>query len=279
MKRAYLSLVVLLALSVTMVSLVGSALAGGATPTPVVYAGQSIVISGAIVIDRNGRMTVGGFIIVPATSNVPALLRPGDIVIVVGALQPDGKTIYTDSITLYDDTPRLPPTVTPATIVPLFPTPIWTPMPTNAPVSNNNDNACDHDGQPVAQRIADAFNVSYDDVMRMHCAGNGFGEITRAFVLQTKTNVSAWTYLQMHMNGEGWGQIIKDADVKPSDLAPGQVISKGAKCEDGNGPPGQCKKLGDNGPGNGNGKGHGNGNGNGNGHGHGNGNDDDQGDD
>lgn len=273
MKRSQFLLVVVLAASLTIASWVGSVMADGPTSTPVVAAGQSIVVTGAIVIDGSGQMTVGGFVIVPATSNVPSLLRPGDVVIIVGALQPDGKTIYTDSITLYDDSATFPPTVTPATIVAPFPTPIWTPMPTQVRTSDKDDHNCDPGSQPVAQRIAAAFNVSYDDVIQMHCAGNGFGEITRAFLLQTKTNVSAWTYLQRHHDGEGWGQIIKDAGVQPSDLAPGQVISKGPKCEDGNGPPGQCKKLDDHGPGQDNGHGHDNGNGNGQGNGNGHGND------
>ncbi len=295
MKRTAFVLTLLLVAWLAVAARANSVVAGGSTSPAA--SGQSVVITGAIAVNSSGQMTVGAFVIVPMTANVPALLRPGDVVIVVGVLQPDGKTIYTDSIILYDDSTPAPVVATPtrsvlptpisATFVP-FPTPVWTPQPTSIPVSDASDQGCDHDGQPVAERIADAFSVSYETVMQMHCAGNGFGEITRAFVLQAKTGVPAWTYLQCHQNGEGWGEIIKDAGVAPSDLAPGQVISQGAKCEDGSGPPGQCKKLNDDGPGNGkcedgngppgqckklgdpsNPPGQDPGNGHGNGHGHG----------
>lgn len=307
MKRAVFVLALMVTLGLSAIAWGSSVAADGPTAQSSVSPGDAVAITGAVVIDSSGRLTVGGYVIVPMTSNVPASLRPGDVVIVIGVLQADGRTIYTDSITLYDDSTPIPPTAIPTAVLPStlpptlpttipatfvpFPTPIWTPAPTNIPVSND-DSGCEHEDQPVAQRIADAFKVSYDDVMRMHCDGNGFGEITRAFVLQTRTGVSAWTYLQRHKDGEGWGEIIKDAGVAPSDLAPGQVISNGPKCEDGNGPPGQCKKLGTDGPGNGNGNGKdkcedgngppgqckklgeggpGNGNGNGNGHGKGHG--------
>jgi hypothetical protein len=78
---------------------------------------------------------------------------------------------------------------------------------------------------PVAARLAEAFGVPYDEIMRWHCqAKYGFGEIARAYLLAQATDKTVDEIFAMRANGQGWGQIVKSLGVKPSDLAPGSVI-------------------------------------------------------
>ena len=109
---------------------------------------------------------------------------------------------------------------------------------------------CTSDGHPVAARIADAFNVSPCEVEAQHDAGNGFGNIAKAYLLAEAYNqalldgllegeeidpsllLDAQAYLDMHDSGMGWGQIVKASGVHPSDLAPGKLKKRAANDDD-----------------------------------------------
>jgi hypothetical protein len=114
-------------------------------------------------------------------------------------------------------------TVTPtgdATVVP-------TVVPTVRPTGDATEvGGCQRDDHPVATRLADAFEVPYDEIMGWHCQGFGFGEIARAYLLaqHAKDGKTAAEYLALKKSGQGWGQIMKDAGVSHKDLAPGSVI-------------------------------------------------------
>ena len=124
--------------------------------------------------------------------------------------------------------------------------------------------------------------MTYEEIIGWHCAGFGFGEIARAYLLADAAGVAAATYFAQRQAGMGWGEILRQADVHPSQLAPGQVIRPNDDDDD----DGAGRNNGNNGNGNGN-NGNGNGNGNngngngnnGNGNGNGNGRDDDDDDD
>jgi hypothetical protein len=107
--------------------------------------------------------------------------------------------------------------------------------------------------QPVAARLAAAFGVPYAEIMGWHCKGFGFGEIAKAYLLAKKTGKAPGDYFGMRTKGEGWGQIVKDAGVKPQDLAPGQVNKGNGQ---GNGNKGNGQGNSGNGQDNGKGKGH-----------------------
>ncbi len=243
------------------------------------------IVSGPVDLS-NGSIMVGSNIIAPASAFSPSILHQGDVVIVTGYLLPDGVTIQAVSLEFFDDSqpptdateeptaevttePTAEVTVEPTAEVTVEPTAEVTSEPTAEATSEvNNTGACTNPGQPVAQRMADAFGVSYDEIMSWRCQGFGFGEIARAYLLADADGVNGPDfYFNEKSSGLGWGQIVKQAGVKPSDLAPGHVIHHGQAdntSDTGNG-------HGNNGNGNGNGNGHGN-NGNGNGHGNGNGN-------
>lgn len=193
------------------------------------------IVTGAVEFAPNGDILVAGVVIAPSGAFNPSMLQPGDIVIVIGTLTSDG-TLKAISLELFDGeepevtpepTLEVTPEVTPEATLEATPevtpeptlevTPEVTPEPTLAPDCNRPDH-------PVAQAIANAYGVSYAEVMNFHCQGMGFGNIVRAYELARLGGGTANQYLERHRNGEGWGNIRKDSDVNPSDLAPGKVL-------------------------------------------------------
>jgi hypothetical protein len=230
------------------------------------------VVTGAVTFSATGDIVVAGVTIAPAGAFNPSILHEGDLVIITGLMVGD-KTMQAVTFEFFDDeqqpeaTPPVDvtPEVTPESTLEVTPevtpeatlevTPEVTPEATQ-------ESDCNGPNQPVGMRIAETFNVSYDEVMALHCQGIGFGNIIRAYLLAEKATdgSTAQDFLDRHANGEGWGQIMRDSDISPSELAPGKVLKHLGGDISG--------ELNDTGAG-GNGHGHGNG---GNGHGHGNGN-------
>jgi hypothetical protein len=156
---------------------------------------------------------------------------------------------------------------------------------------------------PVASALAEYFDVTYDEIMDLHEAGNGFGTITKAYFFAEKLDMEPGELLEA-AHGSGWGNVLKEGGIHPGSVGNGgSNRPENAGPPDKDGPPGQNKKntdvsefagqgggngngnKGGNGHGNGNkdgngvsgqlngnGQGHGNGGGNGNGNGRGNGN-------
>jgi hypothetical protein len=99
------------------------------------------------------------------------------------------------------------------------------------PVEEPTEELCMRDDHPVALALAEEFEVDYSVIADWHCSGKGFGEIARALLIAEKfegeegETVTADELLAMRDDGQGWGQIKKEFGVKPSDLAPGRVIS------------------------------------------------------
>lgn len=136
---------------------------------------------------------------------------------------------------------------------------------------------------PVASVLAVVFEVSYEDVMGLHEAGNGFGNIVKAYFFAEELGMAPLAVLeQVHLSG--WGSIFKEAGVHPGSVGNGGNKSNRPEHAGGpkDGPPGQMKKDTDpanlggqdgngkdkaqgNAGGNGNGKGHSQGNGKGRG--------------
>jgi hypothetical protein len=209
---------------------------------------------------RSGRVVVGDFVLVAGSAPLPPLLRQNDYVIVIGALQADGTTVRIASIEIIDDpdaTPQPTPEVTPE-LTPVV-TPEITPEVTPSPTAQPGD--CVRQDHPAAGRYAEAFGVPVAEIIGWHCAGFGFGEIARAYLLAEATGETPASYFEQRRSGLGWGQIMRGSDVRPSDLAPGRVGR-------GNGRGGDDTDDDDGGRGNGNGNGGrgngGRGNGNGN---------------
>lgn len=201
------------------------------TPTPPPDSTLVIVV-GEVDISPNGSLMVNGYIIAPAGAILPPLLREGDLVLITGYLLPDGMTIQATSVEFFTEpTPTPVPTLTltpiasPVPVGTVTPTPIPTLTPSPQPTAVFDPLVCNQPNHPVALALAAEFDVSYEVVIGMHCDGFGFGEITRAFLLAETTGLTAQDYLDLKASGFGWGQIVREAGVHPSELAPGRVIS------------------------------------------------------
>lgn len=169
-------------------------------------------------------LTDGTSILVNPASQGVSDLQPGQTITVIASMDDDDEQLVAKTITVVVATeePTAAPTTEPTAAPTMEPTQPATPAATAA-VTCGGPNQ-----HPVAARLADAFGVSYDEVMGWHCKGYGFGEIAKAYLLADKTGKTPDEFFAMRAAGEGWGQIVKDAGVKPNELAPGQVI-KGKK--------------------------------------------------
>jgi hypothetical protein len=71
---------------------------------------------------------------------------------------------------------------------------------------------------PVATQLATSLGVSYTEIMKWHCEGNGFGEIARAYVIAKSGKLTVDQIFAMRKDHKGWGQIIKAAGLKAKDI-------------------------------------------------------------
>ena len=199
-----------------------------AAPTPTPDPNFLVVISGIVDLSH-GDIRVDGYVIAPDLAILPENLGHGDIVIVIGYLSPDRISVRATTFELLIEnlTPTPEPTAEVTIEVTLEVTPEVTLEPTFVPTPTATvaQVTCNFPGHPVASRIAEAFAVSYDEVIGWHCQGFGFGEITRAYLLEEQTGVDVEIYMDMRDDGRGWGQIVRESGVHPSDLAPGQIHS------------------------------------------------------
>jgi len=169
------------------------------------------------------------FLVNPSTTG-NATVVPGQWIIAVAELNDATEHGPLVAKTLDNYTPSGPAAPT-ATFVPTqLPTPTAVVLPTrtapgSVPATQSarcGDN--EPDSQPVARRLALAFGVTYEDIMGWHCRGFGFGEIARAYLLDEYGTLTLEDIFNLRLSGVGWGQIMNNADVSPSELAPGQVI-------------------------------------------------------
>jgi hypothetical protein len=99
---------------------------------------------------------------------------------------------------------------------------------------------------PAGERVADAYGVSYEEVMGWFCENDlGFGQIMIALHSAELGGGSAQELLDRRLGGEGWGQILQDVGLigRPDEAGP----PEGAGPPDGAGPPegrGRSKELG-----------------------------------
>lgn len=118
-------------------------------------------------------------------------------------------------------TPTLPVTMT-VTATPTLsvtatttatPTPTSTPSPT--PVGTPFVNCTGANPQPKGQKLAQQYNVSYEEIMGWFCQGFGFGEIDLAYSLSLQSNTPVADIFAMRRSGLGWGEIKKKLSGNP----------------------------------------------------------------
>jgi len=129
---------------------------------------------------------------------------------------------------------------------------------------------------PVASALANFFEVPYDEIIDLHQAGNGFGNIAKAYFFFNKFDEQLADFgspqeILDAAHGTGWGRLLKDNDIHP-----GVVGNGGRNRPEHAGPPPHVTNRNGNadvtefaGPGGNNDNGNGNGRANGNGNGKG----------
>lgn len=61
--------------------------------------------------------------------------------------------------------------------------------------------------QPKAQKLAEMYDVPYEEIMSWFCQGFGFGEIDLAYELNRETGISVEEIFDLRKSGLGWGEI------------------------------------------------------------------------
>ena len=124
---------------------------------------------------------------------------------------------------------------------------------------DDENETCATESNPVANRLAEVFDADVSEIIELHCAGTGFGDIARIYRAAELSDTPIADIIAMRADGMGWGRIARELGLHPRDLAPGRIVGNGNGNANGNG----------NGRGNGRGNGNANGNGNGRGNGRG----------
>lgn len=105
---------------------------------------------------------------------------------------------------------------------------------------------------PVANAIAQEFNITHEEIVALHQAGYGFGEIAKAYSLADELGMAPQDILSQ-VREVGWGKLLKDHGLHPSLTGKGNnlgaIMSKQkgnrpahAGPPGGDGPPGLMKK-------------------------------------
>jgi hypothetical protein len=87
--------------------------------------------------------------------------------------------------------------------------------PTGAPtaVQQTLDGCVGPEIHPIGQRIADNFEVSYEQVITWHCEGNEFEDILLALETNEMNGVRVETLLEMRANDRSWEQIWEELGI------------------------------------------------------------------
>jgi hypothetical protein len=197
---------------------------------------ELIMVGGQVSFTADGAIMVAGYIIAPAGAFIPAVLREGDTVLIVGYLLPDGITIRALSLEIVEDE------------------------------EEDEEESEDEDGEevddpdeedtdltrgffcrdsearhPAGARLARMFDVTYDEVMTAFCEeGYGFGEIMIAYLLARAVEGDVADIFALRQQGLGWGQIMQETGVHPREAFAGRAAGRGPWDADerpGGGPP------------------------------------------
>ncbi len=100
------------------------------------------------------------------------------------------------------------PTVTLTPTATITPTATVTPTVTLTPTAGITD-CTGANPHPEGMRLAERYNVPYEEIMGWFCQRFGFGEIDLAYGLSQQTGVPVVEIFDMRKSGMGWGEIKK----------------------------------------------------------------------
>jgi hypothetical protein len=212
---------------------------------------------GGITVEVNDQTKLGNDLKVGTPVEVTAVVLPNDSKMLATDIEPleeQEKPTATPTITVTgtaatatstatptetvtpSSTPTLTVTVTgtinpTVTGTPATATPTPSQTPTSTVVPKNDSSRCDNrtQQQPEALRLAQRFNVSYDEIMGWFCKGFGFGEIDLAYDLSHSSGMPVSQIFALRSSGLGWGQIKQQLSATGAPGAPGNGNGKGPK--------------------------------------------------
>jgi hypothetical protein len=89
---------------------------------------------------------------------------------------------------------------------------------------------------PAGEKLAEVYDVTYEEVMDWFCQGYGFGEIALAYKISQFGGVSVDVVFEQRASGLGWGQIMQEYNMigkgklekpgKPEDKPKGKPADK-----------------------------------------------------
>ena len=85
---------------------------------------------------------------------------------------------------------------------------------------------------PEGDKLAEEYEVTYDEIMDWFCQGYGFGEIKLAYHISQEAGVGVDEVFAMRAEGKGWGQIMKEYDLIGKDRDKEKDKEKGNKNND-----------------------------------------------
>jgi PT repeat len=158
---------------------------------------------------------------------IPPGVRPGITIRIVVYFDGDQLILIEITIVIGGGTPEptleptLEPTVEPTVEPTLEPTVEPTVEPTLEPtieptleptIEPTFDASCPEarGAHPVGLRLAEAFGVSYEEIMSWKCLGYGFGEIAKAYVLAAESGLTVVEIFALRASGLGWGQVVRE---------------------------------------------------------------------
>jgi len=71
---------------------------------------------------------------------------------------------------------------------------------------------------PVGTKLAELYQVPYEEIMSWYCLGNGFGEISIAYAINLDNGTPVADLFAMHDSGMGWGEIMMALGYEPGDF-------------------------------------------------------------
>ncbi len=137
------------------------------------------------------------------TSGTPATETPTQTLTVTPTMTETPAETETETETL---TPSPSPTGTLETA-----TPTLTMTVTPSVMPKNETSRCDNSAnpQPEGLRLAQRYQVPYEEIMSWFCKGFGFGEIDLAYGLSVESGMPVSEIFRMRSDGMGWGNIKK----------------------------------------------------------------------
>lgn len=172
-------------------------------------------VTGFVEVLEDDLIVVEGIVVAPADAFLPADLKVGDAVTVLGILTDDG-TLIAISLELVtdleeDDLDEVGDELEEEV---------------EEPAEDDSLMTCvGADPHRVAKAIADHYELDYETVIGWHCDGFGFGDIAIALKLAEEMETDVEDLLAQFAEGTGWGVMMKEAGIHPSALALGRIIS------------------------------------------------------